>query len=115
MSFVLDAVARPSVILMTAAIISRLLRQSSASVRHALWILAIAGVVLVPVAGLVLPQFEWSVLPGMSSSVTFLRMEDLDATQPQTQLANNFVDTTRRFHPEFVWGLGMAYVLLRLL
>jgi TonB family protein len=115
MSFVLDAVARPSLILMTAAVLSKLLRRSSASVRHAIWILAIAGAVLVPVAVLVLPQFEWSVLPGMSSRVTFLRMEDLDATQPQTQLESNLVETTTRFQPEFVWVLGMAYVLLRLL
>jgi len=115
MSFVLDAVARPSLILMTAVVLSALLRRSSASVRHAVWILAIAGAMLVPVAVLVLPQFEWSVLPGASSSVTFLRIGDLDAIPPEMQPESNLAETTTRFQPEFVWVLGVGFVLLRLL
>jgi TonB family protein len=48
MSFALDVVAKPTIVLLSAVALSVLLRRSSASVRHAVWLLAITSAVLLP-------------------------------------------------------------------
>jgi TonB family protein len=73
MSIALNILVKPAAILMCAAMLSLLLSRSSASVRHAVWILAMAGAVLLPIAALLVPQFEWPVVPTASTSVTFLQ------------------------------------------
>src|SRR5262249_61661272 len=76
MSFVLNVIARSTFILLCTGILTVLLRRASASMRHAVWILAIVSVVLVPFALMIVPQFEWSVLPHAGTSVTFLASEN---------------------------------------
>src|SRR5262245_53983655 len=80
MSIVVDVIAKPTIILMCAGLLSLLLRRFSASLRHAVWILALAGAVVIPLAALLVPQLEWSALPDASTSVTFLPVES--AAQP---------------------------------
>ena len=113
MTLVLDFIGKPTFILISAAILTTLLRRSSAAVRHAIWILAMAASMLVAVAALLLPQFEWSVLPDGSTGVTFLRMEDTEIDPSQTAAAPNLPE--RPFRLVFVGVLGVTFVLLRLL
>ena len=111
MSFVLDVIAKPTVILMSAAGLSIVLRRSSAAVRHAVWILAIAGAMLVPLAGLLVPRFDWPLLLDAGTSVTFLRAEDTQAMPLHAPLANHL---PMPIQPATMWVLGMTFVLLRL-
>jgi beta-lactamase regulating signal transducer with metallopeptidase domain len=63
MSLVLSVIAKPVVILMCAAFLSLFLRRASASTRHAVWILALGGALLLPIVSGLVPQIEFSVLP----------------------------------------------------
>jgi len=115
MSFVLDVVVKPTLILMSAAVLSMLLRRRSAAVRHAIWILAMASVILLPLAVLIVPQLEWSVLPDTSTSVTFLNVQNAALQAAQEVLpAVAYSPKTVRLHPEFVWVLGITFLLLQL-
>src|SRR5262245_40194846 len=75
MSLILNVIVKPAVILTSAAVLSLLLRRSSASARHAVWILAMAGAILLPVVSMIVPQIEFSVLPETSTSVVFLPLQ----------------------------------------
>jgi hypothetical protein len=48
---------------MCAAFLSLFLRRASASTRHAVWILALGGALLLPIVSGLVPQIEFSVLP----------------------------------------------------
>src|SRR5512138_2401710 len=112
MSFVLDVIVKPTVILMSAAGLSIILRRSSAAVRHAMWVLAIAGAMLVPLAGLLVPRFDWPLLPDAGASVTFLRGDDTQATSLHAPDARR--SPVMPIRHASVWVLGMTFVLLRL-
>jgi TonB family protein len=114
MTFVLDFVAKPTFIVISAAVLTMLLRRSSAAVRHAIWILAMAASILVPLAALLVPQFEWSVLPKASTGVTFLRIEDKEVGSSQTATIPDLTDRMT-FRLKFIWVLGISFVWLRLL
>ena len=77
MSFVLNVVVKPTLVLMCAAAASVLLRRSSAAVRHAMWLAAMATALLLPIAAVVVPQIEWSAVPEASTSVRFLPLEKI--------------------------------------
>jgi beta-lactamase regulating signal transducer with metallopeptidase domain len=57
-----DAVLKATVALATAALASRLLRHASASARHAVWTLGLAGALLVPVLSLALPRWHMPIV-----------------------------------------------------
>lgn len=57
----LDAALRGAVLLLLAWAATRLMRRASAASRHLVWSAALAGVVLLPVLGVVVPR--WRVLP----------------------------------------------------
>jgi beta-lactamase regulating signal transducer with metallopeptidase domain len=58
---VIDLAIRASVVLLAALIATRLLNRAAASTRHLVWTLAVAGVLILPVARAAIP--EWRVLP----------------------------------------------------
>jgi TonB family protein len=115
MSFALDVIVKPTLILMSVAALSMLLRRRSAAVRHAIWILAMASVILLPIAVFIVPQLDWSVLPVTSTSVTFISIQNAVSQTAQELLpAAGYSPKTVRLHPEFVWVLGITFLLLRL-
>jgi len=71
MTFALNIVARFTIVLFGTAAACVLLRRGSASLRHALWIAAMASAALMPLAVAMTPQLEFSV-PEATTSVTFL-------------------------------------------
>ena len=68
---VIDLAIRASVVLAAALIATRLLSRAAASTRHLVWTLAIAGVLVLPVARAAVP--EWRVLPAVDRSAEALR------------------------------------------
>src|SRR5215510_12421002 len=119
MSVALDVIAKPTLILMLAAAVSVLLRRCSAAVRHAVWIFAMASVILLPIAGLLVPQFEWSVVPHGSTSVMFLSIEGMQDAVSQTarelRQSPAYLPEAVALQPVFVWVGGIAFLLLRLM
>jgi len=55
LNFLLDAAVKATVLLAAAGLLSLLLRRQSAAMRHLVWLVALAGIVLMPVLTLVLP------------------------------------------------------------
>src|SRR5262249_44298799 len=106
MNFALDVIVKPTLILMSVAALSMLLRRRSAAVRHALWFLSIFSMILLPLGVLIVPQLEWSVLLDPSTSVTFLSIQNASSQAAQEIWpAATHSAKTARLHPEFIWGL----------
>src|SRR5262249_6499597 len=80
MSFALNVIVKPAVIFICAAVLSLMLRRSSASARHAVWILAMAGAILLPVVSTFVPPIDFSVLPETSTNVVFLPLQQSSAS-----------------------------------
>ena len=123
MSFALDFVLKPTFILMCAAGIVLLLQRASASMRHAVWILAMAGAVLLPVAALIIPPVELPIPLRASTAVAFLPVEDPSAAvagerglKPAATYLTERVGQARSagIQPAMVWLLGVAALLIRL-
>ncbi|HMF00984.1 MAG TPA: M56 family metallopeptidase [Terriglobia bacterium] len=115
MNFALDVIVKPTLILMSVAALSMLLHRRSAAVRHAVWVLAMVSVILLPLAVLIVPQLEWSVLPQTGTSVTFLSIQNASSQSAQEIWpAATHSAKTARLHPEFIWGLVITFLLLRL-
>src|SRR5262245_20394499 len=118
MNFTLDVIAKPTLILLMVAALSMLLRRCSAAVRYAVWILALGSAILLPIAVLLVPQFEWSVMPHASTSVMFLRIENVhDAVSRTREMmpAATYLPGTLPIQPVFIWMIGIAFLLLRLI
>ena len=68
-TFILDALAKTTLLLTLVAMLSYLLRRRSAALRHLLWTLGIAGLVAIPaLITLAPPTFRLRVLPTLPSS-----------------------------------------------
>jgi TonB family protein len=119
MSFALDIVAKTAVILMSAAVLSLLLARGSASLRHAIWILALVSASLLPVATPFVPQLEWSALPEASTSVIFLAPPNSAAASTVHAESNHTPRAAPAqvsfLWPVFIWLLGVAVLLTRLI
>jgi len=103
MNFALDVIVKPTLILMSVAALSMLLRRRSAAVRHALWVLAMVSMILLPLAVLIVPQLEWSVLPDTSTSVTFLSIQNASPQAAQEIWpAATYSAKTAQLHPKFI-------------
>jgi TonB family protein len=117
MSFALNIVLKTTFLMLCTTILSLLLRRSSASVRHAVWLLGMIAMLFLPVASLIVPQFEWSVLPAVSTSVTFLPVEKATAGTPLAErgLTPATTDTARKLlaAPEFLWFMGTVVLFTR--
>ncbi|HEV3339561.1 MAG TPA: M56 family metallopeptidase [Pirellulales bacterium] len=64
--FLLDAAAKATVLLVAATLATALLRHSSAAVRHRIWCLTFAALVLLPGLSAALPEWRLAVLPQRS-------------------------------------------------
>jgi TonB family protein len=123
MSFALDFVLKPTLILMCATVIVLLLQRASASMRHAVWILAMAGAVLLPVVALVIPPVELPIPLRASTTVTFLPVQDPSAAvagepglKPSTTHLTDpaGLASSAGIQPAMVWLLGVAALFIRL-
>jgi beta-lactamase regulating signal transducer with metallopeptidase domain/protocatechuate 3,4-dioxygenase beta subunit len=63
MSFEVQIVLKTTLILALAGVMSAVLSRGSAAVRHAIWALALSGVLVFPAASLVVPDVEVALLP----------------------------------------------------
>jgi type II secretion system protein G len=63
-----DSTAKGLLLLLIAAGATLLLRRSSAALRHMVWTLSVAGLILVPTLSIALPQFHVPLLPDWSSA-----------------------------------------------
>src|SRR5438552_12851137 len=117
MSFALNVIAKATFILICTSVFSMLLRRSSASTRHAVWILALISALLLPFLALVVPQFEWSMLPRASTSVTFVSLENVPTSitvvERGLKPATTYERETFRLQPGYVWLLGAVVLLIR--
>jgi beta-lactamase regulating signal transducer with metallopeptidase domain/protocatechuate 3,4-dioxygenase beta subunit len=67
--FLLDAAVKATVLLAAAMLAAALLRRSSAAVRHRIWCLTFAALVLLPGLSAALPQWRLAVLPNRGTLV----------------------------------------------
>ena len=66
-----DMAVRSTVLLAVAGVVAWLLRKRPATVRHRVWTLALAGVLSLPVVGLIVPELPLSVpMPDLRVSLT---------------------------------------------
>jgi TonB family protein len=117
MSFVLNVIAKPTIILIGAALLSILLRRSTSSLRHAVWILALVAAVVVPVAGDLVPRFDLQVLKEPSTTVTFLPVPNVVTAGDEQGLKASTRESFQlgRLPLGFVWILGAVILIGRLL
>src|SRR5436190_1205196 len=108
MNFAFSVIIKSTGILMAAAVASLLLRRCSASLRHVLWILAISSAFFLPLMALFLPRWELSMLPGASTSVTFVAAEDFKPAIKMTEQTPAATGVVELFRPGLVWIIGMA-------
>jgi TonB family protein len=118
MSFAVDVVAKTTIILIVAAVVCGALRRASASTRHTVWILAMVSAVLLPLAVVLVPRFEWLLLPQVSTGVRFLLVADSTAAQGYGRIN---ADSMTSWQPGLVsfailsaWAFGFALLLSRL-
>jgi len=71
MNFAVDILVKTSFILTGAALLAALLRKASAATRHAVWVLAIASTLLLPLAALLIPRLELPLPLHPTTSVSF--------------------------------------------
>ncbi len=97
-----DAAIKGLVVLAVAACVVLVLRHASAAARHFAWVLAMAGLVALPVLGACLPQ--WRVLPAWTAAQTRDAVArdsvatELERGQLQSRPSN--VDPEPQFRPE---------------
>lgn len=116
MSFALNVIAKSTIILLCTAVLALLLRRASASMRHAVWVLAIASVLLLPLALVIVPQFEWSALPQASTSVTFLAIQNLAGAAASAKLGLKSSTTylSAGVAAALAWVFGVTFLSTRL-
>jgi beta-lactamase regulating signal transducer with metallopeptidase domain len=69
MSFALGVIVKTTVLLAVAGLMTLGLRRASASVRHAVWAIALLSALVLPIATLVLPEIPLMVLPEETANV----------------------------------------------
>ena len=78
-SLLLDAALRGTLVLLAALAATSLMRRSSASARHLVWLAALAALLLLPLARQVVP--EWRVLPAAPAALMAVPAMTVDAWQ----------------------------------
>ena len=133
MSFALVVIFKTTIILAVASLMTMGLRRASASVRHAVWAVALSAVLVLPMASTVLPVVELPVLPETSQTEVLsgprFRISDLwhnrsdaQAGNPRSVVRNSLVPPPAPATPWYWqrwlvagWAVGVVAVLLRLL
>src|SRR6266576_3475102 len=89
-----DAFVKATVLLVLAAVVTLFLRRSPASLRHLVWTLACGGVLALPLASALLPNWKLALWPRLDVPVTF-NAEHLAprAAEPEPQPAARVVPT----------------------
>jgi TonB family protein len=115
MNFALNVIARGSIVLAAAALACIPLRRASAAARHAVWVLAIASTLLLPLAVVLLPQLQLPLLPQARATTQLIPA----TIHLSTIVAGRPVEnSTGYFTPEFLlvlWTFGLALMLTRFL
>jgi beta-lactamase regulating signal transducer with metallopeptidase domain len=82
LNFLLDATVKATVLLAAAGLLSLVLRRQSAAMRHLVWLVALAGIVLMPVLTLVLPGLSVPLGALFPSQVVTAGKADVPAARP---------------------------------
>ena len=69
MNFAPALVLKSTVLLSCAGLVAWSLRRASASVRHAVWLIALVCVLMLPLVSLVLPAIELPLLPSNEETI----------------------------------------------
>src|SRR5262245_2127157 len=112
MSLALGIVAKSTIILLFATVLAALLRRSSASTKHTIWLLAISGSLALPAVVLLGPQFDWLVLPHTTTSVMFLPLAQPPIAAPATRLQPGAWEAGR-IQLAWLWLFGFALLAAR--
>src|SRR5262245_28515247 len=115
MSFAVSIVIKSTIILLFAAVLTALLRRSSASVKHTMWFLAIAGSLALPAVVLFAPQFEWPVLRSASTTVTFLPLAQAPRVVSTSASEPTYSWQAFRIRVLWIWFFGAAFLMVRFL
>ena len=134
--FLLDAVLKATVLLGGAAVLTAMLRRSSAASRHLIWTVALAAALVLPALSTALPRWQVPVItlaPGTSAAVAtvddaaaremasrlFARLRANDAgataTSPATATSTPAREWSWSALAFAAWALGAALILARLL
>src|SRR5688572_28499813 len=70
MIFALGVIAKTTIVLAFAGLMTLALRRASASVRHAVWAIALLSALILPIASMTLPEVALPVLPENTFDVT---------------------------------------------
>src|SRR4030095_15008555 len=63
MNFALSVIAKTTIVLAVASLMTLALRRASASARHAVWAIALLSALILPIASTVLPELALPILP----------------------------------------------------
>lgn len=114
MSFALMVVLKSTIVLACGALMATMSRRASASLRHAIWALALSGAVGLPVLTALVPQYDLPLLPEAVTRIAFLSAESL--TGPE---AASTAPAARQWSllqwTAVVWALGFLGMAVRLL
>src|SRR5215510_4357413 len=83
-----DALVKSTVILLLAALVTLLLRRAPASLRHLVWTLACGGVLALPLASALLPNWRVAGWPRLDVPVAF-DMNNAPAREPASGTASS--------------------------
>ncbi len=126
MNFALQIVLKTSLILMSAGVLSILIKRSSAALRHAVWILALIAVLAFPVASALLPPIELAIFPEPEPVLSAIAVGPSAAQQTFSPLVPGTEPATVESAPETpilepwswmewffgIWAAGALLVLL---
>jgi TonB family protein len=114
MSFALNVIAKASILLLAAAASSILFRRASAAARHAVWVLAIVGAVLIPFVAAVVPELQLPIVPEGHADVRLIPV----ATQTEAPVAHSGVTASTPYTLQngliAIWAAGMFLLLMRI-
>ncbi len=114
--FALNIIVKSTFILICAVLAGVLLRRASASTRHAVWMIAVLSILLLPAAAMMVPRLELPVLPQTAVSVRFLQSPAIDTEHgPGIVTPHPAINAAAGFIPAFVWSAGAALFLGRLM
>jgi TonB family protein len=112
-SFALNVIARSSIVLTAAAVACIPLRRASAATRHAVWVVAIVSMLLLPLAWVLVPRLQLPVLPQASATTQLMPSTiRLSAVATGLPMEGSTGHLTREFLLAF-WTFGLTLMLAR--